>query len=139
MPLVASQPSKASFCTMLQTPVAEHLQFLQADNFFVDNDGDWWLGDFGSTIKISTPILSTTQLFNPRRFLLGTCAMPKYDMLAAALIKEVLKHTSEDAWKDALIEDGCTPSHKLLLAARHVEHPQLQSTLQKVLRSAECI
>ena len=129
---------------MVETSVAEQLEFLQADNFFADNDGNWWLGDFGSTIRKSEPILSTTQLFNPSRFLLGTPALPKYDwhMLAAALIKEVLKHTSEDAWKDALIEDGtpsCTPQHKLLSACCHVKHPHLRSTLQKMLRCAECI
>ena len=67
--------------------------------------------------------------------------MPEYDwhMLAAALIKEVLKHTREDAWKDALIEDGCTPQHKLLSACCHVKHPHLQSLLQKLLRCAKCI
>ena len=67
--------------------------------------------------------------------------MPKHDwhMLAVALIKEVLKHTSEDAWKDALIADSCTPQHKLLSASRHVKHPHLQSTLQmRMLDVARC-
>lgn len=126
---------------VLEIPVAEHLEFLQADNFFVNNDGDWWLGDFGSTIKTSEPILSTTQLFNPSRSLLGTPAMPQYDwdMLAVALIKEFSKHTSEDAWKAALIADGCTPQHKLMPASRHVKHPELQSMLQKLLCCAKYI
>lgn len=90
VPLVASQPCKASFCIVLQIAVAEHSEFLQADNFFVDIDGDWWLGDFGSTIKTSEPILSTTQLFNPGRSLLGTPAMPQHDwdMLAVAFKKK---------------------------------------------------
>lgn len=29
------------FLHNLETPVAEQLEFLQADNFFVDNDGGW--------------------------------------------------------------------------------------------------
>ncbi len=59
--------------------------------------------DFGSTVKISEPILSTTQLFNPSGFLFGTPAMPKYDwhVLAADLVKELFEHTFENAWKDA--------------------------------------
>ena len=75
--------------------------------------------DSGSTVQISEPILSTTELFNPKKILLGTPALPKYDwyMLAAALIKEVLRHKGEDAWKDALIENECTPQHKLLAAS----------------------
>lgn len=60
-------------------------------------------------------------------------------MLAAALIKEVLKHKGEIAWKDALIESECTPQHKLLAASGHVKHPQLQSALQKMLRRSECV
>lgn len=72
-------------------PVSRH--------FIVGSDGNWWLGDFGSAVKSSEPILSTTELFNPQKLLLGTPALPKYDwyMLAAALIKEVLKHKGEDA------------------------------------------
>ncbi len=114
---------------------------LQADNFFVGSDGNWWLGDFGSAVKTSEPITSTTELFNPQKFLLGTPALPKYDwyMLAAALIKEVLKHKGEDAWKDALIEDECTPQHKLLASSGHIKHPQLQLALQKMLRRTECV
>ena len=99
------------------------------------------MGDFGSAEKGSELITSTTELFNPQTFLLGTPALPKYDwyMLAAALIKEVLKHKGEDAWKDALIENECTPQHKLLAASGHVKHPQLQSALQKMLRRSECV
>ena len=60
-------------------------------------------------------------------------------MLAAALSKEVLKHRGEDAWKAALIENACTPKHKLLAASGHVKHPQLHLALQKMLRHAECV
>ncbi|DBA94264.1 TPA: hypothetical protein ACH3X1_001881 [Trebouxia sp. C0004] len=104
---------------------------VKADIFLVGSDGNWWLGDFGSAVKSSEPILSTTELFNPQNFLLGTPALPKYDwyMLAAALMKEVLKHKGEDAWKDALIENECTPQHKLLAASGHIKHPQLQLAL----------
>ena len=73
---------------------------LQADNFFVSSNGNWWLGDFGSAVKTCEPITSTTELFNPQRFLRVTPALPAYDwyMLAVALTKEVLKHKGEDAW-----------------------------------------
>lgn len=58
-------------------------------------------------------------------------------MLASALIKEVLKHNGEEAWKGALIEDECAPRHKLIAASGHVRHPQLQIALQEMLRRSE--
>ena len=85
------------------------------------------MGDFGSAVKRSELVTSTTELFNPQTFLLGTPALLKYDwyMLAAALIKEVLNPKGEDAWKDALIENKCTPQRKLLAASDHVKHSEL--------------
>ena len=98
------------------------------------------LGNFGSVVKVSAPITSTTELFNPQKFLLGTPALPNMTgtFLQLPLIKEVLKHR-EGAWKAALIENECIPQHKLLAASSHVKHPQLQLAFPKMLHRFECV
>ncbi|KAG2428097.1 hypothetical protein HYH02_014445 [Chlamydomonas schloesseri] len=86
---------------------------VKAANIFVDADGRWWLGDFGSAVRAGLPVKSTTTWFAPSK-LQGLPAQPQYDwhMLAVALVCEV----NRTNWKDLLIEGGCTPAHKLTAA-----------------------
>jgi hypothetical protein len=52
---------------------------LQGDNIFVDHEGNWLLGDFGSAVKIGSPVISTTQLFGPLPSMIGEPAQPQFD------------------------------------------------------------
>ncbi|GIM06127.1 hypothetical protein Vretimale_10523, partial [Volvox reticuliferus] len=51
---------------------------VKADNIFVDPEGRWWLGDFGSAVRKGSPVTSTTTWFAPRK-LLDLPAEPQYD------------------------------------------------------------
>ncbi len=54
---------------------------LQGANIFVDHEGTWWLGDFGSAVRAGHPITSTTEWFMPFKRSCDTevNANPKFD------------------------------------------------------------
>lgn len=64
---------------------------VKSDNIFLDLDGRWLLGDFGSCRFIGETILSTTEMFYHSR-LIGKPALPCYDffMLLVVLLIETL-------------------------------------------------
>ncbi|GIL77537.1 hypothetical protein Vretimale_2937 [Volvox reticuliferus] len=90
---------------------------VKADNIFVDMEGRWWLGDFGSTVRKGSPVTSTTTWFAPRK-VLDLPAEPQYDwhMLAVALVCEM----NRKSWKELLVEDGCSPSKNLIAAVKEL-------------------
>ncbi|KAG2430238.1 hypothetical protein HXX76_010336 [Chlamydomonas incerta] len=90
---------------------------IKADNIFVDSEGRWRLGDFGSAVPIDSPVTSTTTWFAPGR-LLGCPAKPQYDwhMLAVALVCEVNRNN----WKQLLVEGSYSPAHKLIAAVEEL-------------------
>lgn len=65
---------------------------VKGDNIFVNSDGLWFLGDFGSCVKIGQPITSTTPSCYYKK-LIGLPAEPKYDyyMLLVAILIELLE------------------------------------------------
>ena len=60
---------------------------VKEENIFVDAQGEWFLGDFGSSVPTGTPITSTTPGLHPgldnwqQR---GLVALPVYDLHMAA-------------------------------------------------------
>lgn len=67
-------------------------------NIFVDQNGAWYLGDFGSCVPVDTPIISYTRMFYWKRFNLGdipseSCEKAKFQydwqMLAVALVVQL--------------------------------------------------
>ncbi len=57
---------------------------LQGDNCFVDADGLWFLGDFGSAVPVGEHIRSTTLWFAPLKPIIGTPATPQHDWCVCA-------------------------------------------------------
>ncbi|GIL71846.1 hypothetical protein Vretimale_670 [Volvox reticuliferus] len=90
---------------------------VKADNIFVDAEGRWWLGDFGSAVRKGSLVTSTTACFAPRK-VLDLPAEPQYDwhMLAVALVCEMNRKN----WKELLVEDGCSPSKNLIAAVKEL-------------------
>jgi serine/threonine protein kinase len=64
---------------------------IKASNIFVDGNGNWLLGDFGSTCPVGSPVTSCTRCFCKEN-VIGINADPKFDwfMLLVALIIETL-------------------------------------------------
>ena len=63
---------------------------VKADNIFMDSDGRFFLGDFGSACKKGDDITSTTAAFYHSK-IIGTKALPQYDwyMLLVTLLIEL--------------------------------------------------
>ena len=78
---------------------------VKGSNIFIDQAGDWYLGDFGSTRNIGENVLTTTPSFYPTS-LSGLPALPKYDwfMLLVAILIEVMPRKQD--WAAALCEPG---------------------------------
>jgi hypothetical protein len=60
--------------------------------FAVDFSGEWWIGDFGSCVRIGAPIVSTTISCHPSGSgLLGSASLWEYDwyMLAVAVLHQL--------------------------------------------------
>lgn len=67
-----------------------HMDVKEA-NIFVDFVGQWWIGDFGSCVRVGTAIVSTTVSCHPKGVqLLGTPSKWEYDwyMLAVAILHQ---------------------------------------------------
>jgi hypothetical protein len=59
----------------------------------VDQEGLWWLGDFGSAVPKGQKIHSTTQVFAPEPCLIGKPAQPYYDWYVGVCTAVGLKHS----------------------------------------------
>ena len=73
---------------------------VKADNIFIDANGLWFLGDFGSAVKIGQNVTSTTEWFTAGNWI-GKAAKIEFDwfMLAVTMVCE----SNRDSWKDFLI------------------------------------
>lgn len=76
---------------------------IKSDNVFVDAEGNWTLGDFGSCTRVNEPVAETTRVFHPL-VLIGKPAQTSfdYDMLAVMIAVEL----SKNRWKDQLYDDS---------------------------------
>jgi hypothetical protein len=97
---------------------------------FVDTAGNWYLGDFGSTVRVNAPIHSYTRWFLPCN-MMQQPAQFKHDwyLLAVMLAAELHK---ED-WKEQLFEHDCVSTRKLRSAASTAQLSSLQEVLELVI------
>jgi len=51
----------------------------QGDNIFVDQAGLWWLGDFGSAVRVGEAVRTTTPWFAPMKNMFSETAMVSFD------------------------------------------------------------
>ncbi|KAJ1409975.1 hypothetical protein B484DRAFT_403037 [Ochromonadaceae sp. CCMP2298] len=115
---------------------------VKGDNIFVDSDGEWVLGDFGSCKKIGEEVISTTAQFHHKK-LTGEIAAPGFDfyMLLVTLLIELLP--DKHAYSDALCESqgrGVVRAslQKVTAAAARakIEHPSLCELIEDIERDA---
>lgn len=72
---------------------------LKESNVFVDHEGDWFVGDFGSCVKHGAPVTSTTGMCHPRGLaLLGRPAEWAFDwtMLAVLFASQLRRSVQSD-------------------------------------------
>jgi len=76
---------------------------VKGSNIFIDQGGDWYLGDFGSTCDSGEAVITTTPSFYPNN-LCGLPAHPKYDwfMLLVTILIELMPKKHE--WAKELCE-----------------------------------
>ena len=78
---------------------------IKGDNIFIDANGDWFIGDFGSCKKIGECVVTTTTMFHWQK-IIGEKADPCFDyyMLLVILLIELL------ADKHSFLEELCSES-----------------------------
>ena len=78
---------------------------VKGDNVFVDFNGAWFLGDFGSACGIGEPIRTSTPIYYHCG--MGPVALPKYDwfMLLVLLMVE-LEEKDKNRWVQRLVAKG---------------------------------
>ena len=98
---------------------------VKGSNIFIDQAGDWYLGDFGSTCNIGHKVITTTPSFYPTN-LCGLPALPKYDwfMLLVTVLIELMPKKHE--WATELCETQL----------KVVTLPRVAQALQNALDSA---
>jgi serine/threonine protein kinase len=103
---------------------AKHLVHLDVKprNIFVDNNGDCYLGDFGSVLKIgdSTQQIRTTQAFLPIGF-------------------NPINHPIHDWWMLALVVvdlTAATDSEQVGMGSKSFSKQQVKTTLDELLQQA---
>jgi hypothetical protein len=112
---------------------------IKADNIFVDAEGEWVLGDFGSCKRIDQIVGSTTPLYHYER-ISGQKAKPAFDyyMLLVTLLIELLpdKHDFIDALTEC--QGGVTRAsfRKVQTAASKykVEIPSVKNLIENLER-----
>lgn len=104
---------------------------IKLSNFFVSNDGQWFLGDFGSAVEIGKQIKSYTPSCHPDN-LSGKVAETKYDwaMFVVALVTESRRYNNQ---KGSRMQYSWTQLEEDIAA---VSNEDLQIFLLLTLKSA---
>jgi serine/threonine protein kinase len=99
---------------------------VKGSNIFIDQAGDWFLGDFGSTCVKGETVITSTPSFYPTN-LGGVSAYPKYDwfMLLVAILIEMMPKKQE--WYTELCDTE----------PRIVTLPRVAKALTKAIDSAD--
>jgi hypothetical protein len=63
----------------------DHMDIM-SDNIFVDGDGKWDLGDFGSTRRVGSNLWSWSVIFNPYKLETQHTAIPEMDMVLLCVL-----------------------------------------------------
>lgn len=104
-------------------------------NIFIDINGDWFLGDFGSTKLMNEPITTTSLFMFSREKVIGQPAVPRYDwfMLLLVLVKEALR-VNHSSWIPFLCdEDEKYDSSKILSCISSPEFPLSRTESKEML------
>lgn len=131
-------------------------------NIFIDQNGDWYLGDFGACVPINTRIISYTRMFYWKRLNLSpipaqdakSAPIPpdnaefRYDwqMLAVALVIQITATFNQaqalapagSKWRSLLTKkDGIdlVSEEKILAAIEKVEHLPLKTLLLQLMNT----
>lgn len=99
---------------------------VKGSNIFIDQGGNWFLGDFGSTRDIGEAVITTTPSFYPTN-ICGLPAHPKYDwfMLLVTILIELMPKKHE--WAKKLCETE----------AKIVTLPLVAQALQNAITSVD--
>lgn len=97
---------------------------VKPSNIFIDQDGNYYLGDFGSVTKIGRTIGSTTTPFYPRNYNIGTVATIAHDfwMVAMTIYHVPSQGTVGTRAVDANVE-------KLLESLRALRNPDIDKLI----------
>ena len=113
---------------------------VKASNVFINGQGRWHLGDFGSCVEIGGGVISYTDCFHPSSKKLAVAEIAfDMDFLLSMLVIEI--HKTDDAWKTILYKDGRLCADSILRACRSVTHESLAallSRLQSLLSASFC-
>ena len=99
---------------------------IKGSNILLDQAGEWYLGDFGSTCRIGGSVISTTRSFYPDD-LIGKPAMSKYDWLILLVVILIEMLPKKHLWNEELCDDG----------VNIVVFPKLAISLGKVMSDAD--
>ena len=106
---------------------------VKADNILINANGLWFLGDFGSAVKIGENVTSTMEWFTTGNWI-GKAARIECDwfMLATAMVCE----SNRASWKDLLIVKDKTHSSLLKLESavqNHLSDLEVQAFVTELL------
>lgn len=107
---------------------------MQSDNVFIDMEGQWFLGDFGSTVPVGERVFSTTGWFTSFD-LIGSPAKEEYDWYMLAVMVAVELNRGD--WRDRLIVESHTPPAKLVAALQVAKRATFLDLVQEILRRAD--
>ncbi|KAG5180578.1 hypothetical protein JKP88DRAFT_166388 [Tribonema minus] len=107
---------------------------IKATNVFVDTAGNWYLGDFGSTVRVNDPIHSYTRWFFPNN-MAQQAAQFKHDWYLLAVMLAVELHKED--WKEQLFEHERVSTRKLRIAASAAQLESLKEVLALVMGRGE--
>ncbi|KAG5184920.1 hypothetical protein JKP88DRAFT_162951 [Tribonema minus] len=108
--------------------------YIKGADVFVDADGNWFLGDFGSTVVIGDPVHSYTQCFY-RNDILRQPAQPAFDWYMLAVMLAVELH--KEKWREQLLDGDCVTDSKLCAAASAATLEGLKDNLQLAMERGQ--
>lgn len=102
---------------------------VKSDNVFVDAEGRWMLGDFGSCVRVNAPVTGTTREFHPL-VLIGKPAQISfdYDMFAVMAAVELNKNRWKEELYDVrgvIVTENVTSAFAKLRSSASEEVPKL--------------
>lgn len=85
---------------------------VKSDNIFVDEDGNWYLGDFGSVCSTDSANWTYTEVLNPYQLTqFITQAIPSMDLVSLCVMIVVCLDT--ETWKERLCDTTSTGSQRV--------------------------
>lgn len=142
--LVAGAQRIVSALNYIHTLNFVHMD-VKADNIFIPMDGRWYLGDFGSCVRVGQPIHSITQIFYWERLRLReTVAEFRYDWAMLAVALTIQARVGQNEFNELLGSDfkslmssvsgtDIIDHAKLVAAIEEVQDTALKKVILKIL------